>query len=197
MKMRLDINLATRPYEDARRFYVRWGAMLAGVAVLTLVLAAFAFSSWKQGREVSRRIQQANQQIASLNQEKQQAEAVIERPGNREVRDRSAFLNTLIARKAFSWTQVFAELEKMMPPRLHVVSITPDLSADNRLEVHLRVVSDSSEPAIELVKRMEDSPHFHRAEIVEQTVQPQSQAGGGVQFEIVAQYAPTAQKGKP
>ena len=23
--MRLDINLATRPYEDAREFWVRWG----------------------------------------------------------------------------------------------------------------------------------------------------------------------------
>jgi type IV pilus assembly protein PilN len=197
MSMRLDINLATHPYQDARRFYVRWVALLAGVALLTLLLAWHAVSSWKQGREVGRRIEQANQQITSLSQERQQAEAVLQRPGNREVRDRSAFLNTLIARKAFSWTQVFAELEKMMPPRLHVVSITPDLSADNRLEVHLRVASDSSEPAIELVKRMEGSPHFRRAEIVEQTVQPQSQAGGSVQFEIVARYEPAAQKGTP
>jgi type IV pilus assembly protein PilN len=196
MKMRLDINLATRPYEDAHRFYVRWGAMLAGMAVLTLLLAAFAFSSWKQGREVSRRIQQADQQIASLQRDKQQAEAVLERPGNREVRDRSAFLNTLIARKAFSWTQVFAELEKMMPPRLHVVSITPDLSADNRLEVHLRVAAESRDTAVELVRRMEQSPHFRLPEIREETAETQSPAGG-VQFEIVAQYAPTAQKGRP
>lgn len=197
MKMRLDINLATRPYEDARRFYMRWGALLAGVALLTLLLVAFAFSSWKQGREVTLRIQQADQQIASLNQEKQQAEAVLERPGNREVRDRSAFLNTLIARKTFSWTQVFAELEKIIPPRLHVISITPDLSADNRLEVHLRVAAESRDTAVELVRRMEQSPHFRRPEIQEETTEPQS-GSGGVQFEIIAQYAPVAaQRGRP
>ena len=195
--MRLDINLATHPYEDARRFYAQWGALLGGAAVLTLLLAGFAFSAWRQGREVSRRIEQANQQIASLQREKQEAEAILQQPGNKEVRDRSAFLNTLIARKAFSWTQVFAELEKIMPPRLHVVSITPDLSADNRLEVHLRVAAESRDSAIELVRRMEQSAHFVRPEIQEETAEPPSAAGGGVQFEIIAQYAPLAQKGRP
>ena len=194
--MRLDINLATHPYEDARRFYSQWGMALAAVAVATLLLAGFAVSSWRQGREVSRRIEQANQQIASLQREKQEAEAILQQPGNKEVRDRSAFLNTLIARKAFSWTQVFAELEKIMPPRLHVVSITPDLSADNRLEVHLRVAAESRDSAIELVRRMEQSAHFVRPEIQEETAEVQS-AGGGVQFEIVAQYEPGAQKGRP
>ena len=197
MSMRLDINLASHPYEDARRFYSQWSLLLVGVAVLTVLLVGFAVSSWRQGRAVSRRIEQANRQMASLDQEKQAAEAILERPGNKEVRDRSAFLNNLIARKAFSWTQVFAELEQIMPPRLHVVSITPDLAADNALEVHLRVAADNSEPAIELVRRMEGSPHFRRAEIVEQTTEPQAQPGSGVRFEIVAQYSPAAQKGRP
>ncbi|HYX67552.1 MAG TPA: PilN domain-containing protein [Terriglobales bacterium] len=194
--MRLDINLATRPYQDAGRFYLQWGALLAGVLVLTLVLAGFAVSAWKQGRAVSRRIEQANQQIASLNHEKEEAEAILQRPGNREVRDRSAFLNTLIARKTFSWTQVFADLEKIMPPRLHVVSITPDLSKDNRLEVHLRVAAESRDTAVDLVRRMEQAPHFVRPEIQQETTKPQS-AAGGVEFEIIAQYAPGTQKGKP
>jgi type IV pilus assembly protein PilN len=197
MSMRLDLNLATRPYEDARSFWLQWGARLAAVGVLTLALLLFTASAWRQGRAVSRRTNQARQQITSLQQEKEQAEAILARPGNHEIGERSAFLNSLIARKAFSWTQVFAELETIMPPRLHVVSITPDLTEDNRLEVRLRVAADNSDPAIELVKRMEGSPHFRRAEIVEQTVQPQSQAGGGVEFEIVARYTPAAQKGRP
>lgn len=196
MTMRLDLNLATHPYQDARRFYLRWSALLAAVAVLTLLLGYWSFSAWKQGREVSRRIDQANQQIASLNQERQQAEAILRRPENRDVRERSAFLNTLIARKAFSWTQVFADLEKIMPPKLHVVSITPDLSADNVLEVRLRVACDSRDPAVELVRRMEQSPHFRRPEIQEESSEAQSPTEG-VKFEIIAQYEPGAQKGRP
>lgn len=195
MNMRLDLNLATRPYEDARRFWLQWGARLAAVGALTLVLLLFTASAWRQGRTVSRRIEQANQQIASLQHEKQQAEAILARPGNREIRDRSAFLNTLIVRKAFSWTQVFADLEAIMPPRLHVVSIAPDLTEDNRLQVHLRVAGETRDSAVELVRRMEASPHFRNPEIQSETTAGPPQAG--VDFEIVARYTPAAQKGRP
>ena len=40
--MRLDINLATRPYEDAREFWGRWGLGVGLLGVLTLVLLAVA-----------------------------------------------------------------------------------------------------------------------------------------------------------
>ena len=91
--------------------------------------------------------------------------------------------------------QVFADLETIMPPRLHVVSITPDLTEDNRLQVHLRVAGETRDSAVELVRRMEASPHFLRPEIQAETAQAPPQPG--VQFEIVAQYTPAAQKGKP
>jgi len=193
--MRLEINLATRPYEDVRRFWLQWGARLAVVGGLTLMLMLFAVSAWRQGRAVNRRIEQARQRVASLEKEKEQAEAILDRPGNRETRERSAFLNTLIARKAFSWTQVFADLETIMPPRLHVVSIAPDLTEDNRLQVHLRVAGESRDSALELVRRMETSPHFRTPEIEAETAQAPPQIG--VEFEIVARYTPTAQKGRP
>lgn len=195
MSMRLDINLATRPYEDARRFWLQWGIRFALAGALTLVLLFFAASAWRQGHAVSRRIDQANQQIASLQREKEQAEAILARPGNRETRDRSAFLNTLITRKAFSWTQVFADLEAIMPPRLHVVSITPDLTEDNRLQVHLRVAAESRDSAVELVRRMEASPHFRSPEIQSETSEAPPQTG--VEFEIIARYASAAPKGRP
>ena len=36
--MRIDINLASQPYEDARQFWMRWGTALGVLAALTLVL---------------------------------------------------------------------------------------------------------------------------------------------------------------
>ena len=195
MNMHLEVNLATRPYEDVRRFWLQWSLRFAALGVLSLILLLFLFSAWRQGRAVSRRTEQARQQIASLQQEKQQAESILGRPGNREIRERSAFLNALIARKAFSWTQVFADLETIMPPRLHVVSITPDLTEDNRLQVHLRVAGESRDSAVELVRRMEASPHFRGPEIKAEVTEAPPQAG--VEFEIVARYTPAAQKGRP
>ena len=38
--MRLDINLASQPYEDARQFWMRWGTAVGAVGLLTLMLLA-------------------------------------------------------------------------------------------------------------------------------------------------------------
>ena len=42
--MRLDINLASQPYEDARQFWMRWGTAVGAVALLTLVLLSFLWT---------------------------------------------------------------------------------------------------------------------------------------------------------
>ena len=48
--MRLDINLASQPYEDARQFWMRWGTALVGVSFLTLALVAVTVSGWLAAR---------------------------------------------------------------------------------------------------------------------------------------------------
>ncbi len=52
-----------------------------------------------------------------------------------------------------------------MPPRVHVVSITPDLAPDNELAIKLVVAGDSHDRALELVRKMEDSQRFRQTQI--------------------------------
>ena len=66
-------------------------------------------------------------------------------------------MNEVIERKAFSWTRVLESLEKVMPPRVHVVAINPELDEDNQLALKMRVAGDSRDRAIELARRMEQS----------------------------------------
>jgi type IV pilus assembly protein PilN len=189
--MRFNINLATQPYQDVQRFFVRWGLAMFAVALLTAGLiysAGTAFLSW---RNLNKDVRTVRAQIAEREREKSGAEAVLARPENRDTRDRSQFLNTLIARKAFSWTEVFSDLEKIVPPRLHVVSIRPIVNERNQLELHLSVAGSSHESAIELVRRLEESPHFTHAEIMSDT--EQTAAGPDVDpihVEVRAIYLP-------
>ena len=44
--MRVDINLASQPYEDARRFWLRWGAALAAACILSLALLVSTATGW-------------------------------------------------------------------------------------------------------------------------------------------------------
>jgi hypothetical protein len=85
---------------------------------------------------------------------------------NRSTRDQSQFVNGLIQRKAFSWTRVFEDLELVMPPNLHVVSLRPELNEQNQMELEMRVAGDNRSAAVELVHRMEGSKHFQGAQLV-------------------------------
>jgi len=63
--MRIDINLASHPYEDAGPLWLRWGGALAAVAVLTLILLYSALSGWASARSDRNLIEQREQQIAA------------------------------------------------------------------------------------------------------------------------------------
>lgn len=190
--MRLNINLATQPYEDARLFWKRWGAGLAGLGLVTLVLLYFTVAGWLAARQDRTLIDKAEQQIAARDLERSKAQATLNAPQNQTTRDQSAFLNDLFERKALSWTQLFEELERVMPARLHVVSITPEITPDKQLKIKLLVAGDSRDGALELVRKMESSPRFRQTQIVseQQSDQNSKSPQDLVQFQISALYAP-------
>lgn len=190
--MRLDINLASLQYEDSRQFWLRWGLILGLLGIVTLGLLAMAGSGFYEARLDRSKISELRDKIAERDKERANAEALLNRPENRAMRDKSQYLNDLIARKAFSWTKAFEDLERVMPPRIHLVSIQPQLNDENQLAIKMVVAGDSSERAIELVRRMEDSKHFRETRIESQG--PANSAPGSgdtVQFGINALYVPT------
>jgi type IV pilus assembly protein PilN len=193
--MRLDINLATHPYEDARLFWRRWGTGLALLGLLTLVLIYVAVAGWFSAQKDRNVISEYQRQIAARDQERAAAEAVLNRPENRSVRDRSEFLNNLFERKAFSWTKVFEDLERVMPPGLHVVSIKPAMTDQDQLEIKLVVAGASRDHALELVRKMETSKHFQQTQIEAESFYSTPIGQDTVQFNISALYVPVAAAG--
>jgi len=162
---------------------------MAILGLITIVLLYSVVAGWITARKDRILIAERQQQIAERDQEKARAEAILNLPENRTTRDRSQFLNDLFRRKAFSWTKVFEDLERVMPARLHVVSIQPAM-ADNELEIKLVVAGESRERALELVRKMESSQHFHQTQIEQESSQAGQTAGDNVQFDITAVYIP-------
>ena len=187
--MRLDINLASQPYEDARQFWLRWGTALGAAAVLTLALMTLTITGWFNARRDHAKIADLRAQIAQRDRIREQAEAFLNQPENRATRDQSQFLNELIERKSLSWTYVLEDLEKVMPTRVHLVSIHPELDDENQLTLKMVVAGDSRDKALELARRMEDSRHFSQTYI--ETEHPAAPGSGDtVQFDIAGIYIP-------
>ena len=186
--MRIDINLATRPYEDARRFWTRWGLGVGLLGLVTLALLGLAVHGWIDAGRDRQRINELQREIAERDAERARAQAFLDRPANRSTRDQSQFLNSMIERKGFSWTRVFEDLEQVMPSNLHVVYLRPEMNEQNQMLLQMRVAGDTRAGAIELVHRMEQSRHFQGTQLVQENVG--SENGTAVAAEIVAAYIP-------
>jgi type IV pilus assembly protein PilN len=187
--MRLDINLASQPYEDARQFWLRWGTALGVAVILTLALMTITVTGWFNARRDHATIAHYRAEIAQRDMKRQQAEEFLNRPENRSTRDQSQFLNQLIERKSLSWTQVLEDLEKVMPARVHLISIHPELNEDNQLALKMVVGGDSRDKALELARRMEESGHFAQTYIATETSAAVG-SGDTVQFNINGVYVP-------
>jgi type IV pilus assembly protein PilN len=189
--MRLDINLASQPYEDARQFWMRWGGAVGAAGLLTLLLLTLTVTGWVNARRDREAMAEKRAMIADRDRIRADAEEFLARPENRSTRDQSQFLNELIERKAFSWTRVLENLEKVMPPRVHLVSIHPELDEENQLALKMSVAGDSRDRAIELPRRMEDSRRFAQTRIDSETFTAQANPGGDTEhLEISAIYIP-------
>jgi type IV pilus assembly protein PilN len=187
--MRLNINLATQPYEDVRKFLAKWGLLTLVLAAATGLLVFLAVRNWRDSRSINAQIAELHQKMDALNRDKATAIATLNAPGNKIVADKSRFLNEAIRRKSVSWTRIFMDLEQMMPNGLHVVSIKPEFAKkDNRLGLHLQVGGTSHDKAIELVRRMEESSTFKQATLVSE--QLGTGRGDPVVFDITSTYTP-------
>ncbi|MGB9253669.1 MAG: PilN domain-containing protein [Candidatus Korobacteraceae bacterium] len=191
--MRININLASQPYEVAREYKRRMTMLIAGLAVVAVVLVGYILYQRAHSRIINRQLAELQRQMDALNHEESQARATLNRPANKEIADQSEFLNELFARKSMSWTHIFTVMEKIVPPELHVTSMKPEYSKSGDLVLHVVVATDSRDRAVEMVRNMEKSTHFHQPQVVAENVvantSDQGQAGG-IQFDIAAIYVP-------
>lgn len=188
--MRLNINLATRKYEEVQQFFFRWRAALAALAGLTLLLAALAGLKHSNAVKNAKETKELQQKIAALQKERDHLMAIDASPENREVTQQKKYWNTQIARRSLSWTQLLNDLQKIMPPRAYLDSVQPDLAPDNRLKLKLVIVGEKHEDPLELVKKMEASSRFRSVKIVADTIQKPAKGQVLYKIDIETEYSP-------
>jgi type IV pilus assembly protein PilN len=156
----LPLNLASEPFRRDRPIL----AASAATAVLMLGVLAVLVSIIVQQRELAA---DSRAQLASLESQlraaaaqQAQLEAQIRQPANAAVLDRNALFNSLILRKSISWTLLFSDLEKVMPPQVRLMTVRPYLTANNEVQLDMVVGAQSPDPVIDLLKRLERSPTF-------------------------------------
>lgn len=166
--MSVRFNLASHPYENLRPSYV-----LAGMALVLLVVLAGLLVSREQQqsaetRSITQQMARFEQEIESLAGEQSALDEWLRRPEVQEIRDHSAFLNSLILRKTLSWTQMFLDLEQILPDRAQVTAIQPRLNRSQQPDLALAVTAEEMGPLVELLRNLESSSQFGSPAVLSQ-----------------------------
>jgi hypothetical protein len=189
--MRLNINLASQKYEDVRRFYVRWSTAIGLSAVLMVLLIGLAWMNHSRSSKSGDRIKEKQEEIASLEKDRSAAERVTNLPENHDVTAQKNYWNRQISRRQFSWTQLFNDLQKIMPARAYLSSVHPEITQDKRLKLTLIIVGDTYSNGLELVQKMEKSERFRGPQITAETTVKDARSGTQLyKFDIVTNYTP-------
>jgi Tfp pilus assembly protein PilN len=187
--MRIELNLATRPAENLRRFYVlAFGAIFLLLAVGALQAGAY-FQDWASGRDTAREAAGLRAQLTELEAEQRRLERELQQPKAQEMIHRSNFLNGLILQKSVSWTGIFMDLEKLIPNNVQVLALRPELVEDGRVRLTMNVAGRSLENLIELLRRVEASDKFSSPVVTQEDPQGGSAVEGGVRMNLAVIYA--------
>ena len=102
-----------------------------------------------------------NSDLAAISGEQTKLDATLREPMNAEVLERSLLLNSLIQRKAISWTRLFADIEGVKPDNVRLIQVSlPQINSRNEVTLNMEVAAQSQVPVIEFLKHLEGSPLF-------------------------------------
>lgn len=158
--------------------------------VLFLALGWSVYSKRKADEAVRIKAAQLRQELASLERERSELDSFFALPENARLHERSAFLNTLIDEESLNWTQMFMDLEKILPSGVRVISIEP-AHEKGHVQVKLVVGATSDEAKLKFLHNLEQSSAFShvRVGVDRQILQANGNSADRNQVELTAVYS--------
>ncbi len=204
--MRIQVNLATRPFVELRPFFQRLRITMAVLVLAGLALAIGAHLLAARAATQQAELDGLREKTIAFQQAKLRTEQRMREAPNARVLDRAHFLNTLFLKKSFSWTAVMMDLENVLPNGVQVTSLEPQVAPDGNVIIRLRVAGERAN-AVQLVRNLERSRRFRQPRLSGETSQAKENAGAGarsgfnapgglptappgVEFDILANYNP-------
>ena len=185
--MTVNINLASQPFRRDRPMLI--GSAVSGVLLLALLGMLISLNLSERTRLASTRkdVDRLDSQLRVIAAEQAKLEAVLRKPENAQVLDRSVLLNSLLYRKGISWTKIFADLEKTLPHNVRVISIRPSVDAQNQIMLEMNVGSEQTEPLLQLLIKLENSEQFGHTAV--SSILPPSQSEPLFRYVVNVNYA--------
>jgi hypothetical protein len=191
-----DLNLSTRPFKPYRAVNLGLFVLLV---ILGLISAAQVLSYQQysglaaESRAVEMNVREESDLLA---REIQRMEAELVKGDAQAKLAEVELLNTLILKKSFKWTSVFASLERAKGENVRLVSLRPFVDSEGRTGLNMDIRGRSLPDATEFLRTLEASSVFTDV-VLAVTEEPRTNVGnvgGEVAFTLSSYYTPPENK---
>ena len=188
--MKVRLNIATNPLQTHRKFLAASSLIGVIAGLICLALAWHVYSVRKSNEALRARAETLRQEMSSLIGQRDELETFFKQDRNAKLNQRSAFLNSLIDEESLNWTQMFMDLEKILPTGVRLVSIEPAHDKGQVL-VKLQVGAINEEAKLKFLRALESSPAFKEVSVERDLyAEPQESSGDidRVHIQLTAVY---------
>jgi hypothetical protein len=185
--MYVRLNLATNPLLSHRRFLA--GSAVVGILgfLLFLGLGWRAYDLRKAEENLRGRESKIDKEMATVEQQREELQRYFAQQEAAGFQDHAKFVVGVLQARSINWTQMFIDLERILPLGVRVVRIEPKLDK-GIVTVHFLVGAASEDAKLKMLKSFENSSAFSHVAL--QSERAATQPGADpLTIEFVAEYS--------
>ena len=182
----LHVNLASRPFRDYKPVY----AVVVAVSIVVAVLMFYNFDTFyryqRDTKNTRNEIALIETQIRTENTRAENAKGQIGAIDLVTLSKQSKFVNTELAQRAFSWSELLDRLEVVLPANVRVVSVSPGFESSGLVHLNINCEGKNADSMLATITRFQHDPHFSNP-----FPASQSAKGSEYEFALTVEYKPT------
>jgi len=189
----LRTNLSTRPFYNIRAVQVVLGAFTVVVMLMTLYNAIRVLQLATRQRSSGARAVAAQQEAQRLRTEAARIRSQVDTKELETVSAAAREANAIIDMRAFSWSELFSQIEATLPQNARVTAVQPEAEKDGRFKIDILVEARRVEDLEKFFDALEMTGAFHNVLATSE----QTTSDGLIEAVVEAVYAPTARGPAP
>lgn len=182
----LHLNLAAKPYRDYRPY-------IAVMAIGWLLVALMALNNLDTWYRYQHDTKTTRDEIASLQRQTELEQTKLQTAEQRLrtvnvplMTAQTQYVNSVLAERAFSWSELLDRLERVVPDDVRLVAISPSFNKNGLVHLSLSCVGKTGQSMVSMIDRLNADPHFARP-----FPNAETNTGTGYEFGISVDYRPT------
>lgn len=182
---RLNINVASNPFQNFLLLYLSVGVFVAMVFIFTAYNGFVLTRSLLESRRMKAEIQKNEEEIKKADIALQGRQILLAQAKEKKILELNTFIDELLSQRSFSWTLFFNEIERVIPEDVKITTIAPTFQG-KQLSVRVECVAKGVNGMLAFTNNLSQSAAFKEPYIFGED----PQQDGGLRFVLNFEYDP-------